>query len=341
MAEIDGRKKTILHAIIVEYVLTAEPVGSESLVAKYPLGVKSATVRNEMAELLDLGLIEQPHTSAGRIPSDLGYRYYVDKLVISKEIELSIQDRLKSATGDGEALQTVLRDATRMLSRLTHLLGVAATIREPNLSIKTAILSALGPNQVLLVIALSNGQIENRMIEVPADLTLEQVGAANEFLTANLLMVGLRTAAQMKPPVSANPAVDRLISVSWTQLKAIAKLYSRGSLITEGEEYLVTQPEFRRDLDTYTQLIQELNDSEALYQSVAKGDSNQVVTIGRENRRDELKQFSIVRQSFYVGETETGVIAVVGPTRMRYDDSIPLVNFTAQTLSESLTKYFG
>src|SRR3954447_6189397 len=121
MSELDPRKQTILRAIIVEYVDAAEPVGSEMLVQKYALGVKSATVRNKMAEMSELGYLEQPHTSAGRIPSDLGYRYYVDRLLQIPELAESAKSRVRGAAEDGEALQSLLRDTTRALSRLTHL----------------------------------------------------------------------------------------------------------------------------------------------------------------------------------------------------------------------------
>ena len=102
MPELDRRKQTILRAIIIEYVTAAEPIGSEALVQKYQLGVKSATVRNEMAEMSDLGFLEQPHTSAGRIPSDLGYRYYVDHLIVTQDLDTVAKNRVKDATDDGD-----------------------------------------------------------------------------------------------------------------------------------------------------------------------------------------------------------------------------------------------
>src|SRR5438270_10640865 len=124
MPDLDARKQSILHAVIVEYVLGAEPVGSELLVQKYSLGVKSATSRNELAEMADLGFLEQPHTSAGRIPSDMGYRYYVDRLIVPKEPDVDTKQRVKGVAGEGDALQATLRDTARVLSRITHLLTV-------------------------------------------------------------------------------------------------------------------------------------------------------------------------------------------------------------------------
>jgi len=157
MPELDSRKQTILQAIIIEYVTAAEPIGSEALVQKYQLGVKSATVRNEMAEMSDLGFLEQPHTSAGRIPSDLGYRYYVDHLIVMRDVEEAAKHRVKNAVAEGDALQSLLRDTIRALSRVTHLLGAATTVRESQVTVLNAVVSALGPSKALLVLVLSNG----------------------------------------------------------------------------------------------------------------------------------------------------------------------------------------
>jgi len=341
MSQLDARKQSILQAIIIEYVTGAEPVGSEALVQKYELGVKSATVRNEMAEMLDLGYLEQPHTSAGRIPSDLGYRYYVDRLIIGPSLATADKQRVREATDDGDALHELLRDTVRAMSRLTQLLGVATTIRESAVTVRTAVVSALGPSQALLVLVLSNGHVENRMIECPAGLTLDDVGKANELLNSAIVGKDLRDLSRVKAPTAGRPPVDKLLTILWTQMRGIARERTRGTVITEGEEYMFAQPEFQRDAGTLAELIQDLTDAEFLYEAVAPTESPKQVTIGRENRQEKLHQLSVVRKSFYVGPNEAGVVALVGPTRMQYERSIPLVNYTAQALSESLTRFFG
>jgi heat-inducible transcriptional repressor len=342
MSELDPRKQTILRAIIIEYVTAAEPIGSEALVQKYKLGVKSATVRNEMAEMADLGYLEQPHTSAGRIPSDLGYRYYVDHLILTRDLDEMAKNRVKGATDDGDALHILLRDTVRALSRVTHLLGVATTVRDSHVSVRTAVVSALGPSQALVVLVLSNGQVENRMVEVPAGLTLEDVGRANELLTSALVGKDLRTLTRSKTPTGVgSPAIDKLIASLWANIRSIARDLTRGVLITEGEEYMYAQPEFQRDLIALQLLLEELTESEVLFDAVSPSEQARPVTIGRENRHATMQQLSVVRKSFYIGNQEAGVIALVGPTRMNYDRGIPLVNYTAKALGDSLTKFFG
>jgi heat-inducible transcriptional repressor len=343
VSELDARKQTILRAVVFEYVNMAEPVGSELLAQKYELGVKSATIRNELADLADLGYLEQPHTSAGRIPSDRGYRYYVDRLIVQRAPNSDVKQRMKKASLDGEALQDLLQETTRTLSRLTHLLTAATLLRDANVTVRNVMVSALGPQQALLVLVLSNGHVENRMIEVPAGLTLQDLGQANELLTQRLAGQSVRQAAKAKPPASpGSPALDKLLTASWNALRSISKEMTRGSVVIEGEEFLFAQPEFQRDGAILAELIDALKGSDLLADALAApSDQPQPVTIGSEHRHEQFHRLSVVRHSFYVGDHEAGVIAVIGPTRMHYDQSIPIVSYAARALSDSLTRFFG
>lgn len=342
MKDLDSRKRTILRAVIIEYVSGAEPVGSELLVSKYSLGVKSATVRNELAEMSELGYLEQPHTSAGRIPSDLGYRFFVDRLLEKQDPDQASKQKLEKVKEEGEVLQNLLRETTRALSRITHLLSVATTVRDVGLSVRSALLSAVGPNQALLVLMMSNGHIENRLIECPVGLSLQDVGIANDQLLASVSGTTLRSLTKAKTPgPTGSVAADKLLTTIWTQLRSIAKDLTRGLMITEGEEFMFAQPEFQRDIASLTQFMNYLDDGEMFYDAVAGQQGAQAITIGKENRHERLHQMSVVRQSFYIGENEAGVISLIGPTRMAYESGIPLVSFTANVLSESLTKFFG
>ncbi len=337
--ELDARKQSILRAIIIEYVDGAEPVGSEALVQKFHLGVKSATVRNEMAEMLDLGYLEQPHTSAGRIPSDSGYRYYVDRLIVERPVDETTKQIVESASTQGDALQLLLRETVRALSRVTNYLGVATTIRDLSVVVRAAVLSALGPQNALLVLALNNGHVENKMIEMPQGTSLEDIGTINELLAAQLSGKTLGELAKLR--LNFPTANEKLATILAGAIRTIAQSLTRGKLITEGEEFLFALPEFQRDSGYTAQLMRELSDSDLLYESVAQSDGTKVVTIGKENQHSQMRQLSVIRESFCVGDNKAGMIALIGPTRMQYDTSIPLVNFTARALSASLTRYFA
>lgn len=342
MPNLDARKQSLLHAVIVEYVRGAEPVGSELLVQKYNLGVKSATVRNELSEMSDLGYLEQPHTSAGRIPSDKGYRYYIDRLIVKREPELETKQKVRGVADEGDALQSMLRDTARVLSRLTHLLTVAATVKNQDLSVRNAVVSALGPKQALLVLVLSNGQIENRMLECPAGLTLDDVGLANEILMANIGGKTLKSLTRIKAPSTGSAATEKLLQSIWGAIRGLSRDLTRGILVTEGEEFMLAQPEFQRDTHALKSLLETLSDTDLLQDAIhAPKDGVETVTIGRENRLESMHQVSVIRNSFFVGGTEAGIIALVGPTRMPYEQSIPLVHYTAKALSEALTRFLG
>lgn len=343
MQELDPRKQSILQAVVLEYVEGAEPVGSELLVHKYQLGVKSATVRNELAEMSDLGYLEQPHTSAGRIPSDRGYRYYVDRLLLERSVDTQAKQMMRSVTQEGDALQSLLSDTARVLSRYSQLLTVAATIRNEGITVRSALVSALGPTQALVVLVLGNGHVENRVVEVPAGLTLHDIGTANEALAKSVTGSNLRGLSKLKPTTNPTSPLERFQSTISGVLRAMARDLTRGRLVVEGEEYIFAKPEFQRDVSAISGLFENFLAGSEIYDALAPSGENSanVVTIGKENRNQRLHQFSMVKNTFYVGDREAGVIAIIGPTRMQYDRSIPLVNYTARALSESLTRFFG
>lgn len=340
MSELDPRKQAILNAVVIEYVRAAEPVGSEMLVHRYPLGVKSATVRNELAEMSDLGYLEQPHTSAGRIPSDSGYRYYVDRLIVHKEPEPDSKQKVQIIARDGDALQTMLRDTARVLSRISQLLSVAATVKRSSVGVRTAMVTALGPQQALLVLVLTNGQIENRMLECPPGLTLEDIGVVNDDLKSSVAGKALRTLARAKHQTTKSGPVASLLQSVFGSIRTMAGDLTRGLVITEGEEFMLAQPEFLRDAVALKGLLETVSNSDLISDALGQASDRETkVTIGRENKLETMHQVSLIRRSFYVGEDEAGFIAVLGPTRMSYEKSIPMVDFTANAISESLTKF--
>ncbi|MES1228286.1 MAG: hypothetical protein ABUL72_06405, partial [Armatimonadota bacterium] len=236
MAELSPRKAQILKAVIVEHVSTAEPVASDVIAAKYELGVRSATIRSEMAEITDMGLLEQPHTSAGRVPSDTGYRHYVDTLAVRPSVRPDEKEKIVKATREEEALKEMVGETTKMLSRLTRSLSAALTVRDGGLTVMHVALTALGPERGLLVLVLQNGHVENRLVDLPKRMTLDDLGQANEALASLLVGKKLSELARMKATPIASP-VEKTVRGAVTVTQGIAKELMRGHLITEGEEY--------------------------------------------------------------------------------------------------------
>lgn len=341
MADLSPRKQLILRAVVIEHVTTAEPVSSDVITQKYPLGVRSATVRNEMAEITDLGLLEQPHTSSGRVPSDVGYRFFVDSLVVGPVIE-DDQQRLSAVTGEDEALKQIVTETTKVLSRLTRNLSAALTVRDGGVLVRHVALSAMGPEKGLVVVVLQNGHVDNRVVDLPKAMTLDDLGAVNEALTALISGRKLSQVARSRAPVLGGP-LEKPLRAAHHAVQTVAKELLRGHLVTEGEEYIFRQPEFIRHPEALESLVEQMEAETPLIEAIGRtivGDGADV-KIGRENELPSMQALSVVRQRFYVGEDEAGTLAIIGPRRMDYERNLAMLGFTAHAISQTLTKMLG
>jgi heat-inducible transcriptional repressor len=326
--ELSPRQERILEAVVVEYVLGAEPVSSELVVSKYGLGVRGATVRNEMAEITGLGLLEQPYASAGRRPSDSGYRYYVDRLVIVREPEKPERRAVEQAASE-DTLFEVLESTTRALARMTHLLSVGTIHRQAETRVRHALLSGLGPGRCLLVLVLDNGHIENRLVDAPgADLA--QIGALNDWLATEC--AGKRVDELLSARLPESHEGAELRSAVGTVLRAVARGIRRGRMVAEGHEFVLAQPEFRRDETAAQEVLESLEDEEALREAV----QSDGISIGSENPDRRMRRLTVIRRPIVFGGREAGALGLVGPTRMRYDRSISLLDYAARALSKAL-----
>ncbi len=342
MKDLTSRKEQILRAVVVEYVAYAEPVPSELIAQKYELGVKSATVRNEMAEITDLGLLEQPHTSAGRIPSDTGYRYYVDRLILHQPVGEATQQSVLDVTGEEQTLKELLTHTTRSISRLTQLLAAAEIIRDAGVLVRHTVITALGPDKALLVMILQNGLAENRFLELPSGASLDHIGQANEMLSQHAAGKTLGNLTKFRPAPTGNPITDQLLKRSAAAIKAMTKDLTKEHIITDGEEFILSQPEFQGNPEAMQAVLASLSDDDRLREALSgPPNASPAVKIGRENPNASLFPLAIIRQTFYVGDNEAGTLALIGPTRMDYDTTVPLLNFTARAISKTLTKLLG
>lgn len=339
MDNLSERKEKILRAVIVEYVTGAEPIPSEMIAQKYELGVRSATVRNELSEMSELGYLEQPHTSAGRIPSDQGYRYFVDRLLVGQPLDKERKRKVDQVTDEEDTLRELLKHTTKALSRLTHLLSAAATLRDGEVTVRNIVLTVLGPRKALLVVILNNGLVENRIMQSPDSLTIEQVGRINDTLAKQVQGKTLRDMTKLKPIKSGDMPTDAIMRGVTKEIQNVATDLTKGQVIIEGEEYIVAQPEFQRDGQLLESLITNLEDETAIHDALlAPSDTFQSITIGKEHKDEKMQTLSVVRQTFYVGEEEAGTMAIIGPTRMNYEHGIRLLDYTTLAISQTLTK---
>jgi heat-inducible transcriptional repressor len=330
--ELDTRKQQVLRAVVMEYVRTAEPVGSERLADSHAFSAKAATLRNEMAALSTLGYLRQPHTSAGRIPSDKGYRFYVDRLM-TPDIAAP---RLPTIHFDAE-LEEVLRQTCRLLTGITKCAAIATPPTRETVTVRQIHITAVGEARALVVTLLSSGQVEHRLVDIgkavaPSALTrLENV--FNEHLG------GLSLDAARVAPVTLAADMSALAGVAAKVRDVVAEIVTGDDMqdtVVEGATQVLREPEFQ-DEDRRERLLQALEDRRRLLESLRALDGAVDVMIGAENPQPEMHEFSFVSTRYFVGTRMTGIIGVFGPTRMAYSSAIPAVRSMARRLGALLT----
>ena len=347
--QLDERKQKILGAVVRGYVETVKPLGSEELAQRHhQWGIKSATIRNELAELSDLGFLRQPHTSAGRIPSDQGYRFYVDHLMAAQPPDEAVVPILDE---DAQALEMerLLRRTCALLTRTTSYTSVATPPRLADTQINQIFVTPAGDDRLLLVLILSTGQVENRLLcpapPEAASASAAEIAAVGSALSAALAgqaldaLPGLTFAA----PDEFSPSLRALYGVLVAAAQEMAQAAADDdSLYLEGTSEILRQPEFR-DVAKIECVMETLQRGTLLFQTLSRAllGADVTVVIGAENHVPAMTECSVVSASYYVGTRKRGTLGVVGPTRMDYDRAVPAVGYFSRTLSRTLTRLAG
>lgn len=343
---LDERKKKILGAVVRDYVDTIRPVGSEELASRHAWGVKSATIRNELAELSDLGYLRQPHTSAGRIPSDRGYRFYVDNLMIAHDV-VTDNSTLRENNVSLE-LDFLLRQTCALLTRMTSYTSVATPPRSADTDVNQIFLSPAGEGRLLLVIVLSTGQVVNHLVPDITELSGNDIVSLSQALNAayNNKTLDAIADAGFSPP-TAPTEFGPNFRATYVKLEqairhAAHQAADEDTVYLEGAGEILRQPEFR-DAAKLGGLLETLQKRTLLFQTLSRAllGPNVAVVIGSENHVATMQECSVVTASYFIGTRERGTIGVVGPTRMNYDRAVPAVSFFARTLTQTLSRHIS
>jgi heat-inducible transcriptional repressor len=337
---LDKRKAYILATVVYEYIATAEPVGSNTLTQKYNLGVSSATVRNEMAELEAGGYLVQPHTSAGRVPSDAGYRTYVDELMqpetLATEDRRRIRDDLREASRE---LDEVIESATRLLGRLSNNLAFVTKPQPDTQSFRHIQLIWLSPRTGVAIVVTSLGVAAQTLFEVTSDLEADALTRLSNALNARLGNRLMRDIADrdVQGAVEELGLSDELRGAVLAALRS-ARSAQAPSIAAAGAQNLLDQPEFQ-DLRKLRSILRIVEEQKTLYDMVADsiGTDTASVKIGAEFGSDELADLSVVTVPYRVGPNAVGMLSILGPRRMPYARLVALASGTADTLSERLS----
>jgi heat-inducible transcriptional repressor len=333
----EPRKLEVLRAIVEDYVHSREPVGSKALVDRHHLGVSSATIRNDMAALEEEGLITAPHTSSGRIPTDKGYRLFVDRISAVKPLSAPERRAIQALLDGTKDLDDVLDRTVRTLAHLTNQVAVVQYPRMATATVRHIEFVLLAPQQVLIVLILATGKVEQRVIDVGQTLDEETLAQLRSryLATAGGTILGTlpQTLAAVEPqlPPPLRPPAQRL-TAALVQLAAAAR---EDRIVLAGTANLArSNVDFPLSIGPVLDALEEQVVMLRLLSEMAQDARGVAVSIGRENPHDALSEASVVATGY--GPDSSAKIGVLGPTRMDYPNTMSAVRAVARYLSRIL-----
>ncbi|MBQ9308530.1 MAG: heat-inducible transcription repressor HrcA [Clostridia bacterium] len=332
----DERKYRILQAIIDDYILTAEPVGSRTISRKYDMGLSSATIRNEMSDLEELGYLDQPHVSAGRIPSAKAYRLYVDQLLESGQLKSDDEASVRAYfAGRARQMEDVIDHAAQVISNMTNYLAVVLPPSGRQPLIRTVQLVPVGPGSALVLVVTDSGIIRDTVIPCPGQLDHDSLYAISRQLTEELEGHSIEEAAAIISGMTGrlHESARFLASLS-DYFDAHTDAKPRRHVAVGGTSKMLTYPEYS-DMEKVRGLLSLVETRDRLAAIVAQhGDVAFTVRIGPESGIPEMSDCSIVTATYSTRAGEQGTIGVIGPTRMRYSRVLSVLGTMGQQLSE-------
>lgn len=330
---LSDRRQIVLRALIEEYIARALPVGSRTLVERYNLGISSATVRNELSLLEEMGYLAQPHTSAGRIPTDFGYRAFVDELLSESDPDNGEDALARELRESASDLDDLMDRTSQALARFTDCMTLLVPPRILSVDIRLVNLVLLTPQRLLTVIVTEDGQVFDRQMDLPRDYSQDEIGKTQEALN-NILVGTSLSSTSGELPLGVSGVHDDLFRMVMAEILACLKDQNAIKAHPLGISHLLGKPEFSdssclmpvlEELEGDTMLLRVFNDAAA--------SEEPVVRIGHENDSEALSSVSLIANRF--GEAEhSGLILIVGPTRMDYSQVLKAVRAARNVLKD-------
>jgi heat-inducible transcriptional repressor len=340
--ELNQREKAILRSIVQQFILTATPVGSRNITKKYDIGFSPATVRNIMSDLEDSGFINHPHTSAGRVPTDKGYRFYVDSLMDIERLNTKekglIEDGLSSGTIEADELVKI---TSRLLSSITKQI---ACVTYPNLEsgiLEKIQIISLTSTKILAVISIRSGLVKTITMELDTEMRESQLESVQSILNEKLAGLSLEEIRKTFKERFQDADEDQKPIIRLF-VDSIDKLFKDDTksdrLIVTGAKNIIQQPEFEHP-ENFQSIIELIEDKDVIIHIMEKSsESNKeevYISIGSENLEKKLKEYSFVSKEYKFGES-SGTLGIIGPKRMEYSRIVAIVDYLAKVLSEHL-----
>lgn len=337
--ELTERKKQILRAIVDSYIRTAEPVGSKTISQLPGMDFSPATIRNEMADLTSMGLLEQPHASAGRVPSAAGYRLYVDELMQNYRLSMDETKTINQAMEvKMQEVDKMISQVGKLVSKMTDLPAYAVAARSSQRTVKRFDLILAETGSFILVVMLSDNQVQNKLIRLPLDVSQEDLRLLSAVLNASLTEL---TADEITPELlakvtrSAAGAASLVPVIVDYTVELLKKTHSE--VYMTGQAKLLGQPEYH-DVEKAQEVLTSLDEDAISNLPATLSSGTTQILVGPENVAKELKDSSVVITKFDIGDGMQGMIGVVGPTRMDYAKITARLSYFAENLGRMFAK---
>ena len=338
--ELGKRKELILSAVVEQYIKTGEPVGSKVLMSSLPIQVSAATIRNEMSELAEMGLLDQPHTSAGRVPSQAGYRYYIDNLMNKTELtedeKYSLRLELERSAGDPDKL---LGKAGQMLARITGCAAVSTSPADSGATVKRIEIVPVGTRLAMIVMLTSTGIIKNGVCRTDTEITPDMIDnfyriVGETFIGKPVSDIGTVMIQTLVASLGSNALS---MSPLFVVLSDIASQAISAEIHLQGEENLLHHRELG---DNIYETLRFLDEEEKLERAVSSGKNALSVMIGKENMYRQLENTCMIVARYNIQGHDGGAIGIIGPTRLDYAKLIPSIEYLTEIVGKLLTDTF-
>jgi len=344
---LDDRKLRILQAIIDDYIHSAEPVGSRTIAKKHELGLSSATIRNEMADLEDMGFLEQPYTSAGRVPSDKGYRLYVDQLMQIDELSETDTEKIRNAMDIRiNELSQLIRNASVVMSKFTKYTSIAVTPHTKKSALKAVQVVPIEQGKALVIIVTDSNIVRNSLVRIEEKVTPDFIIQVSNMLNEKLKGFTL----EMLKSNTIKSEVERTTSLPHNLIKPILdgiedliKTIDQPEIYLEGTTNILNFPEFKevQKAKEFLNILDEKKLVSDLLISNLYSNNDIIIQIGNENIIEGIKDCSLVTASYSVGDHVIGTIGIIGPTRMEYSKVVSSMNYIRNKINQEILKLLG
>ncbi len=337
--DLTERKLKILQAIIGDFISTAEPVGSRTLSKKYDLGISPATIRNEMSDLEEMGLLTHPHTSAGRVPSEKAYRLYVDEIMKKRELSKSQKEVIaKELCSNISELDRTIKHAAKILSHITNLTSFAVTPKADDDILKAINLLPIDDETVVLMIVAESGKVSNTALKPRCQFTDEMLRVLSKSMTYNYKGKTISQALKSDIIQSFANDVEAMSGLARNIIPNFVKTLEEMlnvNLYMDGLTNIFSLPEYN-DIDKAKSFMEAMNQKEDLAKKITSRDDGVIITIGTENEDDLLNDCSLITATYHIDGRLVGKLGVIGPTRMKYGEITSVIEF----LTDNITNTF-